>query len=146
MITFMISVRLHEFNTGVLQPSSLKEISSQDYKHRGGYTPSLQTEKLWVLGTEEILGLPCSPFLRMTAPLNLVEINRLPPHDSVLLIQKLHWMLRIRQVSIERHDIVNDDVSGWLQTFFQLRDVDHVMHTCEGWHQLQSVCHISQPS
>jgi hypothetical protein len=37
MITFMISVRLHEFNTGVLQPSSLKEISSQDYKHRGGY-------------------------------------------------------------------------------------------------------------
>jgi hypothetical protein len=80
----------------------------------------------------------------MTAPLNLVEENHLSPHDSVLLTQKLHWMLWIRQVGIERRDIISDDISRWLQTFFQLRDVEHVMHTGQGWRQLQSICHIPQ--
>jgi hypothetical protein len=50
-------------------------------------------EGLWILETEEILGLPCSLFLGMMAPLNLIEMNRPLPHDSVLLTQKLHWML-----------------------------------------------------
>jgi hypothetical protein len=66
------------------------------------------------------------------APLNLIELNRLPPRDSVLLIQKLHWMLGIGQVGIERRDIINDDISGRLQTFHQLRDVEHVVHTHQG--------------
>jgi hypothetical protein len=48
---------------------------------------------LWILETEEILGLPCSLFLGMMAPLNLIEMNRPLHHDSVLLTQKLHWML-----------------------------------------------------
>jgi hypothetical protein len=51
-------------------------------------------------------------------------------------------MLWIRQVGIERRDIVNDNVSKWLQTFLQLRDVAHVMNICQGWWELQSVCHI----
>jgi hypothetical protein len=53
-------------------------------------------------------------------------------------------MLWIRHVGIERHDIINDDISGWLQTFLQLRDMEHIMHTSQGWRQLQSVCHIPQ--
>jgi hypothetical protein len=103
-------------------------------------------EKLWILGTAEILGPPCSLLLGMMAPLNLIESNCPSPHDSVLLTQKLHWMLWIRQVGIERRNIINDDIRGWLQTFLQLRDVEHIMHTCQGWQQLQSVRHISQPS
>jgi hypothetical protein len=83
-------------------------------------------------GMEELLGLPCSLFLGMMAPLNLVEGNHPSPHDSVLLTQKLHWMLWIRQVSIKRRNIINDNISGWLQTFLQLRDMEHVMHTSQG--------------
>jgi hypothetical protein len=67
-----------------------------------------------MLGMEEILDLPCNLLLRMTAPLNLVELNRPPPQDSVLLTQKLHWMLWIRQVDIETRNIINNNVSGWL--------------------------------
>jgi hypothetical protein len=103
-------------------------------------------EEPWIIGVEEILGLPCILFLGIMAPLNLIKSNRLSPHDSVLLTQKLHWMLWIEQVGIKRRDIINNDIGGWLQTFFQLRDVEHVMHTCQGWRQLQSVCHNSQSS
>jgi hypothetical protein len=49
-------------------------------------------------------------------------------------------MLWIRQVGIERHDIINDNISGQFQTFLQL------MHTGQGWRQLQLVCHIPQLS
>jgi hypothetical protein len=97
MITIMISTRLHEFDSGVLQPSPLKEISSRDYKHRRGYKrgthASLRREKLWILGTEEILGLPHSLLLRMMALVNLVEANRSSPLDLVQPTEKLHWML-----------------------------------------------------
>jgi hypothetical protein len=54
-------------------------------------------------------------------------------------------MIKIRQVSIERHNIVDNDIHGQLQTFLQLRDVEHVMHTRQGWQQLQMLCHIPQP-
>jgi hypothetical protein len=82
----------------------------------------------------------------MMAALNLEEANHLFPHDSVLLTQKLYWMLRIRLVGIERRDIIYDSIHGWLQTFLQLGDVEHIMHTCQGWRQLQTVCHIPQSS
>jgi hypothetical protein len=95
---------------------------------------------------KKILGLPGSLFLGMTAPLNPEEANHLLPHDPVLLTQKPHWMLRIRQVGIEGRDIIDNDIHGWLQTFLQLGDVEHVMHTCQVWWQLQTVHHIPQPS
>jgi hypothetical protein len=78
------------------------------------------------------------------APLNLIELNRLSPHDAVLLTQKLHWVLWIGQVGIERRDIGDNDISGRLQTFLQLRYVEHVLHTNQGGWQLQSVCHSPQ--
>jgi hypothetical protein len=93
---------------------------------------SLRREKLWIIGAEEILGLPCSLFLGMAAPLNLIESNGLSSHDSILLTEKLHWMLRTRQVGIERHDIINNDIGGWHQIFLQLRDVEHIMYTRQG--------------
>jgi hypothetical protein len=70
--------------------------------------------KIWIFGAEKILGLPSSLFLGVMAPLNLIESNRLPPHDSIPLTQKLHLMLWIGQVGIERHDIINNDIGWWL--------------------------------
>jgi hypothetical protein len=55
------------------------------------------------------------------------------PRDSVLLTQNLHWMLWIRQVGIEWRDIVDNDIHRWLQALLQLGDMEHVMHTCQGW-------------
>jgi hypothetical protein len=117
---------------GTFQPSPLKEISPHDFEQRGwckrGYThASLQREKLWILGTKKIFGLPCSLLHGMAAPLNHEESNHLMPRDSVLLIQNLHWMLQIRHVSIEGRDIVDNDIHRWLQRLLQLRDVEHNM-------------------
>jgi hypothetical protein len=47
------------------------------------------------------------------------------PHDSVLMTQKLHWMLGIGHAGIERRDIINDDIGMRLQTLLQLRDMEH---------------------
>jgi hypothetical protein len=97
-------MNLHEFDSGVLQPSPLKgNLVPRLQAHRGGYKrgthASLWMEKLCIHGTEELLSLSCSLLLKMTA------------HDSNLLPQKLHWMLWIRQVGIKRHDITNDNIS-----------------------------------
>jgi hypothetical protein len=67
------------------------------------------------------------------APLNLTKLNRPSTHDTVLLIQKLHQMLWIGQAGIERCDIINNYIGRWLQTFLQLRDVEHVVHIHQGW-------------
>jgi hypothetical protein len=78
----------------------------------------LRRKKVWIVGAMKILGLPSSLILRMTPPLTLIESNHPLPHDSILLTQKFHWMLWILQVGIERRDTVNNDIDGWLQTFF----------------------------
>jgi hypothetical protein len=89
---------------GCYNPAPLKEILSRGYEHRGGYKrgytrASLQREKIWIVGVEKILDLPCCIFLGMMAPLSLIESNRPLPHDSVLLTQKLNRMLWIGHVS-----------------------------------------------
>jgi hypothetical protein len=98
----------------------------------------LRQKKIWLVRAEKILGLPSSLFLVVTAPLNLIETNHPLPHDSVLLNQKLHWMPWIGHVSIERHDIINNDTAGRHQTFPQLSYVEHVVHTRQGWRQPQT--------
>jgi hypothetical protein len=62
----------------MLQPPSLKEITSRDYEHGGGFQKrdyrraSSRREKIQIIGAEEILDLPCGFFFRMAALLNLV--------------------------------------------------------------------------
>jgi hypothetical protein len=130
----------------MLHRSPLKEISHRDLE-QGGNTKevasaSLRREKLWILRMKKLLSLPCSLLLGMAAPLNLEESNHSMSHDSVLLTPNLHWMLQIRQVGIEWHDVVGNDIHRRLQALLQLEDVEHIMHTCQGWWQLQTVCHI----
>jgi hypothetical protein len=66
----------------MLQPP-LKEILSQDYKHRGVTkevtSALLQRKKIWIVGVEK----SCSLFLGMMTQLNLVESNCPSPHDSI---------------------------------------------------------------
>jgi hypothetical protein len=69
----------------------------------------------------------------MAAPLNLEELNHSTSPDSVLTIRNLHWVLRIRQVGIEGWDVTNNGIHGRLQTLLQLGDVEHIMHTRQGW-------------
>jgi hypothetical protein len=49
------------------------------------YNASLWREKIWIIQTKEILGLPRGFFFRMAAPLNLVEANHPSHHDPILL-------------------------------------------------------------
>jgi hypothetical protein len=37
-------------------------------------------------------------------------------------------MLRIGQISLERCDIIDNDISRCLQTFLELRYMEHIMH------------------
>jgi hypothetical protein len=78
----------------MLHPSPLKEILPRDLEQWGDTKEvtcaSLRREKLWILRTKKLLGLPCSLLLGMVAPLNFEESNRSTPRDSVLVIHNLH--------------------------------------------------------
>jgi hypothetical protein len=65
----------------------------------------------------------------MATPLNLIEVNHPSPHDTILLTLQLHRMLGIGHIRLKRCDIVDDDIGGCLQTFLELGDMEHVMHT-----------------
>jgi hypothetical protein len=53
-------------------------------------------------------------------------------------------LLGIGQISLERCDIIDNDINGCLQTFHELGYVEHVMHTHQGWRQIQLVSHGSK--
>jgi hypothetical protein len=53
---------------------------------------------------KEFFTLPSGIFFDMVAPLYLEELYSFVPHNTVLLIQALDWMLGVCQVSLEwRH-------------------------------------------
>jgi hypothetical protein len=41
-------------------------------------------------------------------------------------------MLQISQIGIEGPDVIDNDIHRWLPALLELRDVKHVMHTCQG--------------
>jgi hypothetical protein len=114
-----------------LKKSHLEILEHQGVGAREVTYASLRREKLWILRTKKFSGLQCSLLLRMMAPLNLEESNRSMSRDSVLLIENLHWMLRIRQVGIGGHDVVDNDINERFQAFLQLGDVEHIIHTAK---------------
>jgi hypothetical protein len=50
---------------------------------------------------EEVFAFPRCFFFGMIAPLNLEELDGLVPCNTILLIQDVDWVLRVRQVSLE---------------------------------------------
>jgi hypothetical protein len=97
-----------------------------------------------IIGAEKTLGLSCDFFFGMSTPLILVKVNRPSLHDLILLTQQLHRVLGIGQIGLERCDIIDNDISGCLQVFLELRDMEHIMYTHQGWWQLQFVSHGSK--
>jgi hypothetical protein len=81
----------------VLQPSPLKQNLVPRFKKEKGskrdseqsHVPPLQQLEVCMARTEEIFTLPYCFFFRMVAPLNLVELDRLAPCDTTLLVQDL---------------------------------------------------------
>jgi hypothetical protein len=68
---------------------------------------------------EKILAFP-SCFFRVIAPLYLEELHCFMPHDTILLIQDLDWVLGVLQVSLEQCHFRQHDVHRCLQIFLQL--------------------------
>jgi hypothetical protein len=66
--------------------------------------------------TEEIFTLPCCFSFRMVAPLDLVELDRLAPCDTTLLVQDLDRMFGICQVHVEWCHFRQYNIHGCLQT------------------------------
>jgi hypothetical protein len=53
-------------------------------------------------------------------------------------------MLGIEQISLKRCNILNNNISGGIKTVLELRYMEHIVHTCQGWQQLQLVSHSSK--
>jgi hypothetical protein len=68
-----------------LQKSHPKIMSPEGVTKERDYNASLWKEKIWIIRTQEILGLLHGFFFRMAAPLNLIEANHPSPHDPILL-------------------------------------------------------------
>jgi hypothetical protein len=81
---------------------------------------SLWQDKVWMARTEEVLAFPGCFFFRVVAPLYHEEFDYFSPHDTILLIQDLDRVLRVRQVSIEWCHFRQYDVHMCLQTLLQL--------------------------
>jgi hypothetical protein len=60
----------------------------------------------------------------------------------ILQIQYLDRVLRICQIYFERCHFLQYYIHGCFQTHLQLT-VEDVMNSCQGWQQLQLVCHGS---
>jgi hypothetical protein len=61
----------------------------------------------------------------------------------VHLIQDLHWMLGVRQVSLERCHIRQYNIHECLQALLQLRYVEDIVNSCQQQWQFQLVRYAS---
>jgi hypothetical protein len=74
------------------------------------HNSSLWQDEVWMARMEEVLTFPCCFFFRVIAPLYLEKLDCFTPRDTILLIQDLNQVLRVRQVSLEwchfrQHDV-----------------------------------------
>jgi hypothetical protein len=68
-----------------LQKSHPEIMSTKGVTIERDYNALLWREKIQIIRTKEFLSFPCGFFFRMTAPLNLVEVNHPSPHELILL-------------------------------------------------------------
>jgi hypothetical protein len=90
---------------------------------------SLWQDEVSMARTEKVLAFLSCFFFRVIAPLYLEEPDCFMPHDTILLIQDLDWMFRVRQVSLERCHFRQHDVHWCLQTLLQLGHVEDVVNS-----------------
>jgi hypothetical protein len=90
---------------------------------------SLWQDEVWMARMEEVFAFPCCFFFRVVAPLYLEELDCFTPRDTILLIQDLDRVLRVRQVNLERCHFRQHNVHRCLQTLLQLRHVEDVVNS-----------------
>jgi hypothetical protein len=90
---------------------------------------SLWQNEVWMARMKEVLAFLSRFFLRVIAPLYLEEVYCFTPRDTILLIQDLDWVLRVRQVNLERCHFRQHDIHRCLQTFLQLQHVEDVVNS-----------------
>jgi hypothetical protein len=81
----------------------LTEISLQDLEgvaavtrnNEQSHISSLWQHEVRMARTKKVLAFPCCFFFRVIAPLYLEELDYFTPHDTILLIQDLEWVLRV---------------------------------------------------
>jgi hypothetical protein len=93
------------------------------------HNSSLWQDEFWMVKTDEVLTFPCCFFFSVIAPLYFEELDCFTPCDTILLIQDLDQMLRVRQVSLEWCHFEQHNVHICLQTLLQLRHVKYVVNS-----------------
>jgi hypothetical protein len=66
---------------------------------------------------KEVIAFPGCFLLSVVAPLYLEELDSFTPCDTIFLIQDLDWVLRVRQVSLERCHFRQHDIHRCPETF-----------------------------
>jgi hypothetical protein len=90
---------------------------------------SLWQDEVWITRMKEVLTFPSCFFFRKIAPLYLEELDCFTSPDTIFLIQDHDWMLRVRQVSLERCHFRQHDIHRCLPTFLWLRHVEDVVNS-----------------
>jgi hypothetical protein len=62
-------------------------------------------------------------------PLYLVELSSLVACDSVLLVENLDGTGLVGQVGFQWNGVLHNHISRRFQTYFELRDVGHIMYS-----------------
>jgi hypothetical protein len=110
----------------------LKEISPRDYneciKASGvGWLP--RWKELGVVGSHEVFMFPHGFIFGVIIPLYLVELSSLVACDSVLLVENLDGTGLVGQVGFQWNGVLHNHISRRFQTYFELRDVEHIMYS-----------------
>jgi hypothetical protein len=79
--------------------------------------------------TKEVFGFRSCFFFRVAAPLYLEEFDCFTPPDTILLIENLDRVLRVRQVNLERCHFRQHDIHRCFQTLLQLGHVEDVVNS-----------------
>jgi hypothetical protein len=66
---------------------------------------------------------------RVIILLNLVKPCGLVSSDSVLLVQNLDEICIVRQIWLQWDGVFNHNISGRLQTYFELGDIEHIVNS-----------------
>ena len=90
---------------------------------------------------EVVFSFPCSFFLSVMTPLNLIHFNYLPSSTSFFPIEDFEGILNIREVGFYQDFLLIDDFGQNSDTFLEFGYVENIMDGCESRRKSQSISH-----
>ena len=81
----------------------------------------------------------------MLIPLYLVELDRPSLSNTIFLIQNSDRIFGISQIWFKFHSFNLNILLRHSETLLQLRNMEHIMHSCEMFSKFQAICHFSIP-